>query len=100
MHHLRKPGREVESSLANASFHELLETELVDRHPALGKPRDAFLVLVDARNTVPEVREACPRHQPNVAGSDDPYLEALVQMSSPDICALQDRCPSILTFSR
>jgi len=49
---------------------------------------------------VAEVREARPRHQPNVAGSDDPYPKALGQISSPDTYVLQDHCLSILTFSK
>ena len=103
--HLRLPDEpcqatgigEREPLLLEASGDQLFEARLVERHPACLQRAYAPLVTVDAHDPVAKVREASPRHQPNVAGSDDPYPKALRQVSSPDICALQDRCLSILT---
>ena len=81
LHRLRKPGREAQSSLANTSLHELSETELVDRHPALGKSRDAFLILVEARSAVADVSEASPRGEPK-------YPHPTIPISNPSATTL------------
>src|SRR5215208_7912552 len=106
--HLRLPDKpyqatgigEKEPLLLEASGDQLFEARLVERHPGRLQRAYAPLVPVDAHDPVAEVREATPRHQPNVAGSDDPYPKALGQLSSPNICALQDRYLSILTSSK
>jgi hypothetical protein len=75
------------------------ETELVDRHPALGKSRDAFLILVDARSAMADVSEASPRGEPYVPTSYDPYLESFSH-NPLQLHALLSLLPLNSTFSK
>jgi hypothetical protein len=104
--HLRLPDEpyqatgigEKEPLLLEASGDQLFVARLVESQPGCLQHAYAPLVPVDAHDLMAEVREASPCYQPNVAGSDDPYPKARGQASSPDICALQDRCLSTLPF--
>lgn len=74
--------REEQALPASTSFNEPIEAGLVERYAALPKLGNEIGIFIDARHSVAEVSEARPRHQPNVAGPDDPYLEVLDRITS------------------
>ena len=74
---LRQVRPEPETARLHIVRHKLVQPGLVDRHDALQQPIDLPRILVDAENIVPEVSEAGPGHQTDVAGTDHRYTHIL-----------------------
>src|SRR5207237_145967 len=76
-HRVGEGRREADPLGGDVLVQQLFQAGLVKRGLALAQRRDLLLVDVDAHDRVPRVREADPRHQPDVAGpyDDDAHLE-------------------------
>src|ERR1035441_1256966 len=64
-------GREAASSAPRCKFQQIQQVRLVDRRFATAQFGDLGFVGIDARNAMPQVREARARDSPNVSGPDD-----------------------------
>src|SRR5207253_4872745 len=79
-------GREGEPSRAFVLRDDLFEPRLVDRNVTRLEGRDLRFVLVDADDRHPEVREARPGHEADVAGADDADVHATGLLATSLVC--------------
>ena len=63
-------GGEEKTACTSIGLNQLAEARLINRDAARAQARDLVFIIVDANDLMPEVGQAGPRNQSDIAGAD------------------------------